>query len=156
MGTYCPLCSEYCFLSSPLERTLTLPPISSPDIISSVQFSTMFQGRWELPPDLSMTFYGSDFSTVLTALKSQTTHHSILPWKIPHTEEPGGLQSLESQSLTRLSNWSIHILREKIRWKELENGRNKNSSLLFSVIDITYPKSISDYISSLKFTKQFH
>ena len=31
------------------------------------------------------------------------THSSILAWKIPWTEEPGGLQSMESQSQTRLS-----------------------------------------------------
>ena len=32
------------------------------------------------------------------------THSSILAWRIPWTEEPGGLQSLGSQSLKRLSN----------------------------------------------------
>ena len=31
------------------------------------------------------------------------THSSILAWKIPWTEEPGGLQSMESQSQTQLS-----------------------------------------------------
>ena len=31
------------------------------------------------------------------------THSSVLVWKIPWTEEPGGLQSMESQSPTRLS-----------------------------------------------------
>ena len=30
-------------------------------------------------------------------------HSSILAWEIPWTEEPGGLQFLESQSRTRLS-----------------------------------------------------
>ena len=34
------------------------------------------------------------------------THSSILPWRIPWTEEPGGLQSMGSQSRTRLSNWT--------------------------------------------------
>ena len=29
--------------------------------------------------------------------KGTATHSSILAWKIPWTEEPGGLQSLESQ-----------------------------------------------------------
>ena len=29
--------------------------------------------------------------------KEMTTHSSILAWKIPWTEEPGGLQSMESQ-----------------------------------------------------------
>ena len=32
------------------------------------------------------------------------THSSILAWRIPWTEEPGGLQSEESQSWTRLSD----------------------------------------------------
>ena len=31
------------------------------------------------------------------------THSSILAWKIPWTEEPGGLQSMGSQSQTPLS-----------------------------------------------------
>ena len=29
--------------------------------------------------------------------KGMATHFSILAWKIPWTEEPGGLQSIESQ-----------------------------------------------------------
>ena len=29
--------------------------------------------------------------------KGMTTHSSILPWRIPWTEEPGGLQSMGSQ-----------------------------------------------------------
>ena len=32
-----------------------------------------------------------------TPEKGMTTHISILVWKIPLTEEPGGLQSMESQ-----------------------------------------------------------
>ena len=34
--------------------------------------------------------------------KGMKTHSSILAWRIPWTEEPGGLRSTESQSLTRL------------------------------------------------------
>ena len=34
-----------------------------------------------------------------------TTHSSILAWRIPRTEEPGGLQLLGSQSRTRLSDY---------------------------------------------------
>ena len=30
--------------------------------------------------------------------KEMTTHSSILAWKIPWTEEPGGLQSMGSQA----------------------------------------------------------
>ena len=29
--------------------------------------------------------------------RGMTTHSSILAWRIPWTEEPGGLQSIESQ-----------------------------------------------------------
>ena len=37
--------------------------------------------------------------------KEMPTHSSILAWEIPWTEEPGGLQSMESQnSQTQLSN----------------------------------------------------
>ena len=39
--------------------------------------------------------------------KEMATHSSILAWKIPWTEEPGGLQSMGSQkSQTRLSTWT--------------------------------------------------
>ena len=36
--------------------------------------------------------------------KEMATHSSILAWRIPWTEEPGELQSMGSQSQTRLSN----------------------------------------------------
>ena len=36
--------------------------------------------------------------------KGMVTHSSILAWRIPWTEEPGGLQPMGSQSGTRLSN----------------------------------------------------
>ena len=37
--------------------------------------------------------------------KEMATHHSILAWKIPWTEEPGGLQSLRLQkSRTRFGD----------------------------------------------------
>ena len=35
--------------------------------------------------------------------KEMTTHSSILAWRIPWAEEPGGLQAMGSQSQTRLS-----------------------------------------------------
>ena len=36
------------------------------------------------------------------------THSSILAWRIPWTEEPGGLQSTRSQSRTRLSDFTFN------------------------------------------------
>ena len=35
------------------------------------------------------------------------THSSILAWRIPWTKEPGRLQSIESQSWTRLSDLTL-------------------------------------------------
>ena len=46
--------------------------------------------------------------------KEMATHSIILPWRIPWTEEPGGLQSMESQSWTRLSDKHYSILRPEI------------------------------------------
>ena len=37
------------------------------------------------------------------------THSSVLAWRIPQTEEPGGLQSTGSESRTRLSDL-VHVL----------------------------------------------
>ena len=36
--------------------------------------------------------------------EEMATHSSILAWEIPWTEEPGGLQSMGSQSQTQLSD----------------------------------------------------
>ena len=38
--------------------------------------------------------------------KEMATHSSILAWKIPWSEEPGGLQSMVLESQTQLSNWA--------------------------------------------------
>ena len=40
--------------------------------------------------------------------KEMATHSSTLAWKIPWTEDPGGLQSTGSQSRTRL-HFHFHI-----------------------------------------------
>ena len=39
--------------------------------------------------------------------KEMATHSSILAWKIPWTAEPGRLQSMGSQSRTRLSDFTF-------------------------------------------------
>ena len=36
--------------------------------------------------------------------QEMATHSSILAWRIPWTEEPGGLQSMGSQRVTQLSD----------------------------------------------------
>jgi len=40
--------------------------------------------------------------------EDMVTHSSILAWRIPWTEEPGGLQSIGSQSWTQLKRLSSH------------------------------------------------
>ena len=40
--------------------------------------------------------------------EGMATHSSALAWRIPWTEEPGGLQSMGSQSQTRQSDQAQH------------------------------------------------
>ena len=40
--------------------------------------------------------------------KGMATHANILAWKIPWTEEPGGLQSIGLQSQTQLKQLCVH------------------------------------------------
>ena len=42
------------------------------------------------------------------------THSSILAWRIPWTEEPGGLQSIGLQSQTQLKRLSMHALEKEM------------------------------------------
>ena len=49
--------------------------------------------------------------------KEMATHSSILAWKIPWTEDPGGLQSIGvAQSQTQLSNWAWTHQEERAAW----------------------------------------
>ena len=41
--------------------------------------------------------------------KKMATHSSILVWRNPWMEEPGGLQSIGSQSWTRLSDFTFFL-----------------------------------------------
>ena len=70
--------------------------------------------------------------------KGTASHCSILAWKTPWTEEPGRLQSMESQSQAQLSNEHFHSeswicslkwMRTIISWntekeKEVESHNN--------------------------------
>ena len=47
--------------------------------------------------------------------KKMATHSRILAWRIPWTEKPGGLQSMESQSWTQLSNFTFLLSRWSCR-----------------------------------------
>ena len=60
------------------------------------------------------------------------THSSILAWRTPQTEEPGGLQSMGSQSRTQLKQLSTHTrIKETIN----ENLHIGQGTLLSSLGD---------------------
>ena len=44
-------------------------------------------------------------------------HSSTLAWKIPWTEEPGGLQSMGSLSRTRLNDFTSIFMHWKRKWQ---------------------------------------
>ena len=41
--------------------------------------------------------------------KRMTTHSSILAWRIPCTEQPGGLHSMGSQRVVHNSDYQFHL-----------------------------------------------
>ena len=60
------------------------------------------------------------------------THSSVLAWRIPGTEEPGGLPSMGSQSWTRLKRLSMHACTGEGNGKPLqcsclENPRDRGA-----------------------------
>ena len=58
-------------------------------------------------------------------------HSSILAWRIPWTEEPGGLWSMGSQSPTRLKRLSTHTHLPGAR----RNGKCQNKGMLESAAE---------------------
>ena len=58
--------------------------------------------------------------------KEMAIHSSILAWKFPWMEEPGGLQSMGSQSCTWLSDFTFHLSqrleRQDLDLRELGDG----------------------------------
>ena len=73
-----------------------LPVFSSKSFIVSVlMFRSLIHFEFILVYGVKSDF---TFSFHLHALeKEMATHSSVLAWKIPWTEEPGGLQSMGSQ-----------------------------------------------------------
>ena len=60
-----------------------------------------------------------------TSEKAMAPHSSTLAWKIPWMEEPGGLQSMGSESQTQLSNFTFTF-----HFPALEKEMATNSSVL--------------------------
>ena len=59
--------------------------------------------------------------------KRMTTHSSILAWRIPWTEEPGGLQSTVSQRVGY--DWATKTFRFRVSLKRLGLGLSRRSSV---------------------------
>ena len=57
---------------------------------------------WTRLSDFTFTFHFHALE------KEMATHSSDLAWRIPRTEEPGGLQSIGLQNQTRLTQLSTH------------------------------------------------
>ena len=60
--------------------------------------------------------------------EGMATHSSILAWRIPWREEPGGLQSIGLQSWTRLKQCSTYACMVLITYKILTCSSAKNIS----------------------------
>ena len=80
--------------------------------------------------------------------KEMATHSSTLAWKIPRTEEPGGLQSMGSQRVrhdwaTSLSFFSSYIVgRFFIIWATGEYQSNKNTFRQARFQKVYFPSSL--------------
>ena len=49
------------------------------------------------------------FSQSFILVKGMATHYSILTWRIPWSEEPGGLQSIGSKRVQEMTERLTHI-----------------------------------------------
>ena len=82
------------------------------------------------------------------------THSSILAWGIPWTEEPGGLQSMGSQSWTQLSDYTTttkHYVCLKCTHTVLIFAYIHESSTTVKAINMSIiPKSFLYFFFSLK------
>ena len=54
------------------------------------------------------------FSSIVVMEKEMATHSSILDWRIPGTEGPGGLSSVGSHSQTQLQNLAAVMVNDRI------------------------------------------
>ena len=70
-------------------------------------------------------------SMYLVSEKALATHSSTLAWKIPWTEEPGGLQSMGSQLSNFTFTFHFHALEKEMATHSsvlcLENPRDKGA-----------------------------
>ena len=65
--------------------------------------------------------------------KRMATHSSILAWRIPWTEEPGGLQSMGSQSQIQLSDY------QHFHFHDYLMSQGKGEKVLVKLEESKYP-----------------
>ena len=88
--------------------TCVLDPETTPICPKALQGSLVAQRLKRLPPMRETWVQSLGWEDHLE--KEMVTHSSIFAWRIPWTEEPGRLQSMGSQSQTRLSDFtSFHF-----------------------------------------------
>ena len=86
--------------------------------------------------------------------KEMTTHSSILAWKIPWTEEPGGLQCMESQRLRHDWACTYVCMRQKKKstsviriWCQSTEEIGSNMYIIrYMFLDLSYTHSICKYV----------
>ena len=84
---------------SALEYSLKTGTLSSPSLLM-MQLGPTFRKDYTLPLHPVIGGISSHtLSLVVPAEKAMAPHSSTLAWKIPWMEEPGGLQSMESQKV---------------------------------------------------------
>ena len=96
-----------------------------------------------------------------TLEEGMATHYSVLAWKIPWTEKPGGLHSMGLQGWTQLkwlSTWYVWlcgwmVLSKVVQWSLLSRGWSLLSRRLYLVIS---RKSCLNFHSYLGLEKGLH
>ena len=89
--------------------------------------------KWDFPggSDKESACSAGDFGSFPGSRRSSgqgmATHSSILAWKTPWTQEPGGLQSMGSQRGGHdwVTNTTLLLLRQKIKCRSLLLGCNR-------------------------------
>ena len=81
--------------------------------------------------------------------KAMAPHSSTLAWKIPQTEEPGRLQSMESLSWTQLSSFTFTFMHWRRKWQPtcLENPRD-GGAWWAAVYGVTQSRTRLKWLSS--------
>ena len=83
--------------------------------------------------------------------EGMASHSCVLPWRIPWTEEPGGLSSMGSQRITSWVSWSFQIILSPILIQRNKGGNCEINSSPWQRMKTTYTSRMRfNVISSRK------